>query len=78
MVWATGARGARRRYGKSAQPLKGRRTIGVPDNDPAVATAVLAIHHGDLDVLRALLAENPDLAEARARGTPYYWCPKKA
>ncbi len=39
----------------------------IPDNDPVVVIAVLAIRQGDLDALRAVLAAHPELAEARIR-----------
>jgi ankyrin repeat protein len=41
--------------------------MDVPDNDPAVVTAVVAIRRGDLNAISAVLAEHPELAQARIR-----------
>ncbi len=39
----------------------------IPDNDPAVVTAVFAIRKGDLEAIGSVLAERPELARARIR-----------
>jgi ankyrin repeat protein len=41
--------------------------MDVPDNDPAVVTAVVAIRQGDLNAISSVLAEHPELAQARIR-----------
>jgi hypothetical protein len=42
----------------------------LPDDDPAAVEFVVAVRGGDVDAVRRLLSDNPDLARARlgARG----------
>ena len=43
----------------------GSTTATLPDDAPAAVELLLAVHSGDVDLVRRLLAENPDLARAR-------------
>jgi ankyrin repeat protein len=46
------------------------RTVTIPGDDPTAVELLVAVHGGDIDLVRRLLSDNPDLARARfaARG----------
>ena len=49
-------------------PGEGASTLTLPDGDPVAVELTLAIHGGDLDTLRRLLGERPELAIIRMIG----------
>jgi uncharacterized protein len=46
----------------------GTKTVTIPGDDPTAAEMLIAVRGGDVDVLRRLLSQNPDLARARFGG----------
>ncbi len=40
-------------------------SVTLPDNDPTAAELLTAVRSGDVDLVRGLLSDNPDLARAR-------------
>lgn len=46
-------------------PVSGERTaVEIPEDDPRAVALLLAVHGGDVDTIRRLLAEDPQLARA--------------
>jgi hypothetical protein len=46
----------------------GSPTVTIPGDDPTAVALLGAVHGGDVDLVRRLLTENPDLARARFAG----------